>query len=321
LALGIDRVPPALIAAGNAIGFILLMLWFVLVTEEVLRRGRPAELHGRYAPWRYPRRAVVGWIVDAAANSRLLRAVGELLPSPVFVSDITDVIYVNYLVEAERLAPLVPRELELQRLGPAGRYALFSFLTYRHGHFGPQFFGPLRRLLSSPIQSNWRIHVRDPRTGTIGVYFVSTAITALPNALAARHLSEGVPMHVPHAAELTRGSDGVFRLRIDPGGGSSPDVAAELRSASIPDWVAPWSECFEDFRDFLGYCVPQDRALSSQPWRGRITRQEIRLQIPLDACEPLEGRVVSEAARSLIGDAAPLCFRVAKVTFRYDGEA
>src|SRR5207244_983171 len=132
------------------------------------------------------------------------RAVGEWAPAPTLVSDIEDVIYVNYLIEADRLEPLVPPGLELQRLGRGGRWALFTFLTYRHGHFGPRLLGPLRRLLPSPVQSNWRIYVSDPRTQTRGVYFVTTCISLTPHALAARILSEGMPMHVPQSAEVRR---------------------------------------------------------------------------------------------------------------------
>lgn len=321
LALGMGRIPAEVIAAGNAIGFILMMAWFALVLEMVLRRSRPDETHGRYALWRFPRRGLTAAIIDPIANSRLARFVGELLPSPEFVSDITNVIYVNYLIEADQLKPFMPPGLELQRLGPDGRYALFTFLTYRHGHFGPRFFGPLRCLLPSPIQSNWRIHVRDPQTGVKGVYFISTAITAFPNALAARFLSEGVAMHLPRYAELTSSPDGAFRLVLDPGEGSAPDAIAELRPATRPDFTATWSECFEDYRAFLNYCLPQDRAMSSQPWYCRVTRQEIHLGISLDACEPLAGSVISKAASAIAGDAKPLCFRVAEVDFRYDGEA
>jgi hypothetical protein len=70
----------------------------------------------------------------------------------------------------------------------------------------------------------------------------------------------------------------------------------------------------------LAYCVPQDRAMSSQPWHARITRQEIHLGIPLAACEPLAGTVVSQAAQAFVGNATPFCFRVAQVAFRFDRE-
>jgi hypothetical protein len=214
----------------------------------------------------------------------------------------------------------VPPGLELDRLGPDEGYALFTFLSYRHGHFGPRLLGPLRRLLPSPIHTNWRIHVRDPQTGQRGITFVTNAIDSTPHALAARWLSEGMPMHVIQHAELDRTETGAYRLRLEPGPGSAPDAEALLRPASappdpIPD---PWGICFSDYQAVLAYCVPQDRALSSQPWHGHVTRQEIHLGIPLESCQPLEGEVRSRAARALAGDAQPLCFRVAEVAFLFD---
>jgi hypothetical protein len=237
------------------------------------------------------------------------------------VSDIRDVVYVSYLVPAASLEALVPEGLELQRLGDGGRWALFTFLTYRHGHFGFELLGPLRRLLPSPIQSNWRIHVRDPRTRTEGIYFVTNAISATIPSLCARLLSEAMPMHVFAHAELSRGPDGGVALRLEPGEGSAPDARASLAPCAAPALEGAWRECFGSFQGFLAYCVPQDRAMSTQPWRPRVTRQEIHLGIPLDRCEPLAGEVTSRAARAIAGDALPLCFRVPSVRFRFAEEA
>jgi hypothetical protein len=315
------RPSPPVVAAGNAVGFVLLELWLAVVAEQVLRRARPEARSGVLAPWRHPSRGLFGRTVDLLANSRLARALCEPLPVPAFASDITDVIYVNYLVPADRLAALVPPGLELQRLGPGGDHALFTFLTYRHGHFGPRVLGPLRRLFPSPVHTNWRIHVVDPRTGRLGIHFVTNAIGNTVQALGARLMSEGMPMHVPARAEIERGAGGAVRVLLDPGAGSAPDARVTLRPAASPSALPPpWSACFESWRDFLGYCVPQDRAMDSQPWQGTISRQEIDLGIPLDACEPLEGEVRSEAARAIVGDAAPLCFRVAGVRFLFTGE-
>jgi hypothetical protein len=311
---------PFWLSLANALGFVLLQLWLIGVIERVVGRCRPAEAHGRYAPWRHASRGPVGWAANWAANSHFARRLAEWMPAPALVSDIRDVVYVNYLVEADRLEPLVPDGLELQRLGPGGRYALFTFLTYRHGHFGPRAFGPIRRLLPSPVQSNWRIHVTDPQTGRRGVYFVSTVISSTPHALAGRLLSEGVPMHVPRRARLSRDDDGTLHLLIDPGGGTAPDVRATLRPSDDRSLPPPWSDCFGDWFGFLGYCVPQDRALSSQPWYGRVTRQEIELGIPLESCRRLEGDVESAAARGIVGEAQPLCFHVPAVTFRFGRE-
>jgi hypothetical protein len=313
------RPAPVIVAAGNALAFVLLLIWLVAVTELVLRRSRPDTPYGRYAPWRSPRRSL-GWLLDPLANSRFLRALGELLPVPAFRSDITDVVYVNYVVEAYRLEPFVPQGLELQRIGPEGRYALYSFLTFRHGHFGPRLLGPLRRLLPSPIATNWRIYVRDPHTGREGVFFTSTAITSPPYALGARLLTEGLPTHLLRRGKLSRTPDDALLVLLDPGKGTGPDAAGMYRPARSTPPFGPWDVCFADYMAMLAYCVPQDRAMSVQPWHRWVTRQEIRLDIPLDACEPLEGELFSQAARAVVGDAMPFAFRVARVSFRFDAE-
>jgi hypothetical protein len=314
------RPSPTVVGAANGVGLTLLLAWLALVTEQVLRRARPDERHGRLAPWRHPWRGPAGRALDGLANSRLLRAYCEWLPPVAFLSDITDVVYVNYLVDAERLEPFVPAGLELQRIGRGGRLALFTHLTYRHGHFGPRLLGPLRRFLPSPVHSNWRLYVHDPHTGLPGVYFVTNAIASTPHALAARLLSEGMPMHALRRAAVQVGDDRACRVLLDPGSGSGPDLEASLRpgDAALPG--PPWSECFDDYFTLLAYCVPQDRAFSSQPWYGRITRQEIALAIPLESCEPLAGEVRSRAAAELVGDVMPLCFRVGRVAFCFERE-
>ena len=311
---------PLLTGASNGIGLTLLLVWLALVAEQVLRRARPDEKHGRLAPWRHPGRGLAGRVLDLLANSRLLRAYCEWLPPLAFLSDITDVIYVNYLVEAERLEPFVPEGLELQRIGRDCRYALFTHLTYRHGHFGPRLLGPLRRVLPSPVHSNWRVYVHDPNTGLRGVYFVTNAIASTLHALAARLLSEGMPMHALRRAAVEVDDDRTCRVLLDPGEGSGPDLEAILRPGDAVLPGPPWSECFDSYPALLAYCVPQDRAFSSQPWYGRITRQEIALAIPLESCEPLAGEVRSHVATAYVGDAQPWCFRVGRVAFCFERE-
>lgn len=312
---------PLLIGAGNAIGFALLEIWLIAVTERVLARSRSITSHGRAAPWSHPGGGAIGRAFDWIGNSQFARALGELLPAPALVSDIRDVIYVNYLVTAEQLEPLVPPGLSLQRVGGEGRWAVFTFLTYRHGHFGPGALGPLRKLLPSPVQSNWRIYVVDPNTGHRGIYFVTTAISSTPHSLAGRLLSEGVPMHVIRHAKLELGADGSIESEFSGGAGSAPDARMHLRFAENPELPSAWRDCFGDYMRMLEYIVPQDRALSPQPWYGRICRQEINLGIPLDSVRPMTGVVHSTAARKIVGnDQQPLCFYVPKVAFRFDGE-
>jgi hypothetical protein len=313
------RPPASWVAAGNAVGFVLMEVWFLLLSERVLARSRPDAPHGRWAPWRHPEGGIVGRVLTLVASSRWVRSVAELLPVPPLASDITDVVYVNYLVPAATLVPFVPEGLELQRLGPDGGHALFTFLTYRHHRFGPTLLG-LRRLFPSPVQSNWRTYVKDPRTGRLGIYFVTTAVTTTLHALAGRLMAEGVPMHLLANGEVSRATDGTTTMLLDPGLGTAPDARAELRPTDDRTLSSPWSECFADYDAMLAYDVPQDRAMATQPWRRRTLRQEIALDIPLSSVEPLEGVVESKAARAIVGDAKPLCFRVPRVAFRMTGE-
>ncbi|MEZ4393825.1 MAG: DUF2071 domain-containing protein [Polyangiales bacterium] len=321
----LERVAPE---AAPAVAWAVITAVRWAQCERFLERALPRSDHGRLAPWRHPGPRGLVWPLELAANSRVLQLLLEPLPVPVLRSDIAEVIYVNYLVEAERLARFVPEGLALQRLGPGGRYALFTFLTYRHGHLGAARMGPLRRLAPSPVQTNWRVHVEDPRTGRRGVRFITNAIDHTALALAARLLAEATPMHALRRAELTRDGDGARRLSLDPGRGSAPDASATLRPAGgpagvyrEPAWEEPWQSCFADFRALLEYCVPQDRAMDAQPWRARVSRQEIRLGIPLDACIRLEGEVRSEAARRVVGDARPLCVLAPGVEFVLRHEA
>ncbi|MEU7470713.1 DUF2071 domain-containing protein [Streptomyces sp. NPDC044984] len=287
--------------------------------ERSLRRTRRQTGYGRYAPWIHPRgrlAAPLNWVAD----SRLLRRVCERIPSMVFVSDVTDVVYVNYVVDAHRIAPLVPPGLELQRIGEGGDQAMLTFLSYRHGHLGPALLGRWRRLLPSPLQSNWRIYVRHRRTGSLGVYFLSTAVDRTLHALGARMVAEALPMHVFERASILVSEDDHIELLLAPGRGTAPDAEAHL--VPLPEWPTdgPWRCAFPDYGQMLAYCVPQDRALSVQPWRGQVTRQEISLGIPLKSCTALSGTVVSAAASAVIGNAEPFAFLVPRVRFRFESE-
>jgi hypothetical protein len=309
-----------IVGAGNAVGFVFLMIWLASVTEIVLLRRRPVTAYGRSAAARYPSVGLIGWGWNLIANSRVAQALARLMPALAMNSDITDVVYVNYLVEAASVEGFVQRPLELQRLGTGGRYALFTFLTFRHGHFGPRCLGPVRKLWRSPIQSNWRIHVYDPVSGKRGIEFLTIAIAGPLYALAARLLAANIPMNVPERARMERCADGAIDLEIVPGGGSAPDVAARFISCDEPGLPESWAECFGSWRGMLEYCVPQDRAMSSEPWNDRVVRQEITLNIPLESCRPMSGEIASDAARAIAGEARPLCFLVEKLSFRLLGE-
>lgn len=328
LALAGVIVPAKLVVALNAIGFVVLLAVYALNAEVAMRRMIPDGAHGRWAVWRHPRRGLVGRALDLAANSRFVFAFTEPLPVLALASDIEDVVYVNWLVDADALEPLVPPGLVLDRLGPAKDKAIFTALTYRHGHFGFRFLGRLRRWSPSAIQTNWRIHVREPGTGRDGIYFVTNAISVLPQALGARLFTEGMPMHLLARATVGRRGERMV-VDVDGGEGSAPDLVCDLEIAGREG--APWEEhdahfpdalraVFPTYRAFLAYVVPQNRALATQPHKRAFTRQEIDLPIPEERCVPLRGTVTSVAARAIVGEAEPFSFWVTRVPFTFSEE-
>ncbi len=308
------RPAPALVALGNAVAFVGLELWLVLGAEQVMRANRPGSTLGRWAPWRAPWRGPWGSLLEVAANSHVVHSFFGWLPAPVFASDITDVIYVNYLVPVDRVRKLVPEGLELQVLGPG--LTMVSMLTYQHGHFGPRMLGPLRRVFPSPVQTNWRLYVRDQHSGREGITFFTNAVSTTLHALGARLMTDGAPMHrIGHSRLDREPTSGRVTLVIDPAGGTAPDLLLDLAPTDDRTLRGVWASCFADYDAMLAYTVPQDRALATQPWRRTTSRDEISLDIPLTSCEPLAGEVTSRAAAAVVGEAVPLCFRVAKVDF------
>ncbi len=328
LALAGVVVPAKLVVALNAIGFVVLLFVYALNAEVAMRRMIPDGAHGRWAAWRHPRRGLFGRALDLVANSRFVFAFTEPLPVFALASDIQDVVYVNWLVDADALEPLVPPGLVLDRLGPDRDKAVFTALSYKHGHFGFRFLGALRRLSPSAVQTNWRIHVREPGTGRDGIYFVTNAISVLPQALGARLFTEGMPMHMLSRGEVGRRGEKLV-VDVHGGDGSAPDLVCELEIAGregaspaendvhFPDALRA---VFPTYAAFLAYIVPQNRALATQPHKHAFTRQEIELPIAEESCVPLRGPVTSRAARAIVGDAEPFSFWVPRVPFTFSEE-
>lgn len=127
-------------------------------------------------------------------------------------------------------------------------------------------------------------------------------------------------MHIPEWAAINRNDDGSIHVSIKPGEGSSPDVSALFSPASPSTLTDPWSVVFRDWAEMLAYCVPQDCAMSVQPWYQRITISEIELSIPLNSCRALTGKVDSHIVEALVGAGAPICFIAERARFRFRGE-
>jgi len=279
------------------------------------------------------RRALV-W-PDRGPSARFAQWIATGLPArvlchladhmPVLRSDVRDVVYLNWLVPSARARPYLPPPLTLHELGDAPSWTAVTVLTYRHGGFGPAFLGPVRRLLPSPWQSNWRLYLapEEGHPSQDAVYFLTNALSSSLYVLGSRLFSDGLPAH--RAAVLRHESiDGVWTTTIDPGSGSGPDLSSEVRvdlTSPPGDLPEPFGEQFASAHEAVAYLVSQSRALNLHRWNGRV--RESRIHVPIDparvrAAEVL--RVESHWLSPLVEGCPCFAFYVPALCFEALGE-
>lgn len=281
----------------------------------------------RYA---HPTPGVAARLFESLANSTALaalrRATAGRLPFAVLASDVVNVVYATWLVDAARAAPWMPPGGELwahDGLTP------FTILTYRHGHFGPSLAGPLRALFPSPLQSNWRFYLRAPLAGMpkgATVVFVKNVLDSPLYALGTRVFSDALPSHLARAFALSV-EPAAFSIGIEPGAGSAPRFAARFErggapslgrdsEASLPEAFAPFAPTWTDAVATLS---SQDAAVALVPSIGRVAMATIDLPVDVARVEPLRlapGSLDCPLLDTLGARGEPLCYHLPAVRFR-----
>lgn len=259
-------------------------------------------------------------------NSRRLARVRHAVFSRVrflkLESDVTDVVYMTWLVDAQAAQLLVPPGVKLwQRAGKTP----FTALTYRHGHFGPAFLGGLRRLFPSPRQSNWRLYLDEtqqeavpPRT----VYFVKNIMSSFSYAFVTRIFSDIMKTHL--AEKFTHsGSRQAFNIDIRSGEGSSPSLTASTKGTDEKKLTPQFSALFGSWEQAVEHLACQDAAISCADRLNGMVMAEIQLPIDVKQVLPLDvagDAVLCSFPEHLSGLEGPFCFVVPAVKFRVISE-
>ncbi|MBE3027940.1 DUF2071 domain-containing protein [Janthinobacterium sp. GW458P] len=270
--------------------------------------------------YRHPRAGWPGRLFAALANcarfAHLRQAVMSRLPFLTLHSDVRDVVYVSWLVDAAAAQKLLPPGVALwQRDGKTP----FTVLTYRHGHFGPALLGPLRRRMPSPLQSNWRLYLDHTPAGAPDVpcvYFLKNIMDSLPHALGTRLFSDILPTHLANAMTLDVSAKQAH-CAIAGGAGSAPplDVQAAIGGGKALD--GHWQQLFGSWRDAVAFLACQDAAIASVPRNGKLVFGEIDLPVDLDQVQALTAlRADCGLLAQLPPLSAPFAFLVPKVPFK-----
>jgi hypothetical protein len=265
----------------------------------------------------FPGRALEG-LLNARGLARLRHALFSRLPFPVLQSDVTDVIYVTWMVDARAAQTLLPAGLR-----PWAHDGLtpFTVLTYRHGHFGPALAGPLRRMFPSPLQSNWRLYLDGPLPAGAPantVWFLENMMDSGAYVAATRLFSDIMRTHRPARFTHDRAA-----TRIEPGAGSAPALAVTVAPTAQPELPPAFAAAFGSWDAAVRMLACQDAALGWSARLGKLVLSHIDLPIPLDAVQPLvpAGPVTCSLLDRLPAAGEPLCFLVPRVPFRVLSEA
>ncbi|MEN4904026.1 hypothetical protein [Luteimonas sp. TWI1416] len=239
------------------------------------------------AAYRHPRATVLGRMLPSLLHAprwtRARRALFRRWRMPALVSDVRDVVYVSWWVDVRHAPP-----------APAGYHYVvhagctpYTILSYRHGHLGPQRAGPVRALMPSPHQSNWRWYLRrdDRPDGTPVVLFDRNVMDQLLFVVGARACSDAMQPHLSaHFAHALR-ANGSGHTRIDGGQGSAPALGLQWRASE--DWHdKAWTAAFGDRQALLRWLTCQDQAIARTVDR-RWACTRIDLPVDLAALRPL----------------------------------
>ncbi len=276
------------------------------------------------AIYRHPSDTLVGRmlprLLHAPRWTRQRRALSRRWPMLALVSDVRDVVYVSWWVDV-RHAPTPP---------PGHHYVVhagrtpYTILSYRHGHFGPALAGPLRFLMPSPRQSNWRWYLRrdDDPDGTPVVLFDRNVMDQLPFVAGARAFSDAMQPHLPTRFEHVVRTDGDGYTLIEGGQGSAPRLHLQWQAAAGREDAAAWSAAFGGHQAVLRFVTCQDEAIA-RTCDARWASTRIALPVEIAQLQPLQLEGEPQCPRlQAMGVALHegLAFRLPRVPFRVVSE-
>lgn len=243
----------------------------------------------------------------------------KFLPMPALASDVVNVAYLNWWVDPQAL----PNPPYGHRYWTRAGRTPFTILTYRHGHFGPAFFGEARRVFPSPLQSNWRWYLQrddDPVDASPIVLFARNVMDSLPHVIGARMWSDAMQPQLVRRMHHSC-DNGAVATFIEPGDGVASELSAHLSIVSeVPD-ISEWPGCFGTHTDAIRFLACQESAIAVAP-DGAVAQTVISLPIALNEVKALRLLDVQCPLLEQMGGnpANAFCFLLPDVAFRVVSE-
>lgn len=261
------------------------------------------------------------YLANAQWLKHCCRKLMQILPFVPLQSDVSQVLYLNWLIPIENAKTLVPDGITLTE--HEGQ-TLLTVLSYRHGGFAPKFLGKIRALFPSPQQSNWRFYVQqidDQAPEIPHVLFIKNIFDNPVYTLATRLFSDALPSHLSlkfqqSLTDPTLHPQHIFS-QVDAGQGSAASYLVEGYFEEQANLPAAFANFYSSWPDAVQHITQQDAAIAWIADLPELAQATIRLSFAQSDVRPvtINHFEAGEFLTALGATALPFAFYIPKLTF------
>jgi hypothetical protein len=270
-------------------------------------------------PFRYPRKSLAGTLLNSLLNNlffiKLKRVFFYLFGKISFTSAVTNVVYLNWLIRFEKIKHLVPPHVKLTMYGDQ---VLFTILTYKHGHFGPAFLKPIKKIMRSPLQSNWRFYIENNSDFGVqepAILFIKNCIDDRSYAIGSRVCSNILLTDLPNTFEHRLEKD-CYTTHIQPGLSNAPDLFVRVKFKGGTTVPENFKKLFPDTEALIRMICEQDFAVAAQPDKDVYAVAQIKLVFDPQSIQLLEvEEYKSDWLAAVVGDSSCFAFVIPELHF------
>jgi len=265
----------------------------------------------------YPRKTIRGAFLNFILNNVFFIKLKRILFYPFtqlqLTSDITNVVYLNWMIPIQNITHLLPKDVKLKTYE---NNVLLTVLTYKHGNFRPGFLNYFKHLFASPLQSNWRFYVENNQDFGLRqptVFFIKNCIDEPMYAVGSRVASNILQTHLPQTFKHTVAKNKII-TEIQPGISNAPDLYTEVLFAHSWSIPAVFETITSDREKLIALICNQDAAIAAQMNEGDYAVGNIELKFQLSEIKPLQVSIVeSNWLKDIIEGADCFAFLIPQV--------
>ena len=202
------------------------------------------------------------------------------------LSDVTNVLYLNWLVPYENVLHLVPPKLKLKKWG---KYTILTILTYNHGNFRPQPLNFMKSLFPSPLQSNWRLYLETNEVipcAKSTCFFLKNVLNARLHTFGSRLFGDILQAHYPLKFIYAIQPDN-YTISIQQGLSNAPDLDVVCSKTVDFNFSDEWDNIFSSVEEALKTICLQEYAVADLQLPA-FAVASIELPIAIETIKPLQ---------------------------------